>query len=94
MKQAGPVVFAVAWLTALIPLAAAAGAGTDEGTRIELEKPAPAPVEKEPGYRPRWADPDANPPEPGIENDPTPFDPVDVDANSDTLNNNLNNMDQ
>ena len=41
------------------------------------------------GYRPRWADPNAKPPEPGIENDPTPFDPADVDANSDTLNNNL-----
>lgn len=94
MKQAGLLVLGVAFSVPLFPLAAAAGAATDDGTSIEVEKPAALPVEKETGYRPRWADPYAKPPEPGIENDPTPFDPSDVDANSDTLNNNLNNMDQ
>ena len=88
MKSAGLVALTVAFLLPLFPLTAAAGAaGT--GTSVEVEKPAAAPAEPEAGYRPRWADPNAKPPEPGIENDPTPFDPADVDANTDSLNNNL-----
>jgi len=32
------------------------------------------------GYRPAWANPYAEPPEVGINDDPTPFDPADVDS--------------
>jgi hypothetical protein len=88
MKSAGHVALTVAFLLPLFPLTAAAGAAGN-GTSVEVEKPAAAPAEPEAGYRPRWADPNAKPPEPGIENDPTPFDPADVDANTDSLNNNL-----
>jgi hypothetical protein len=89
MKSAGLVALTVASLLPFYPFTAAAGAGAAGGTSMEVEKPAVAPAEPEAGYRPRWADPNAKPPEPGIENDPTPFDPADVDANTDTLNNNL-----
>jgi hypothetical protein len=92
MKQAGLFVVAVA-CSALLS-APAANAGGDAGRGGEIEKPAPPPVESNEGYRPRWADPNAKPPEPGIENDPTPFNPADVDTNSDTLNNNIDNVDQ
>jgi hypothetical protein len=89
MKSAGLVALTVASLLPFYPFTAAAGAGAAGGTSMEVEKPAAAPAEPEAGYRPRWADPNAKPPEPGIENDPTPFDPADVDANTDSLNNNL-----
>jgi hypothetical protein len=89
MKSAGLVALTVASLLPFYPFTAAAGAGAAGGTSMEVEKPAAAPAAPEAGYRPRWADPNAKPPEPGIENDPTPFDPADVDANTDTLNNNL-----
>jgi hypothetical protein len=94
MRPAGPLVLLAACLTTQYSQPARAGASAEQGTSVEVEKPAPPPVEENQGYRPRWADPDAKPPQPGIENDPTPFDPSDVDANSDTLNNNLNNVDQ
>lgn len=90
MMQWGLRVFAITGLMALLPTSAAVGA--DEGTSIQVEKPAAAPAEPEAGYRPPWADPNARPPQPGIENDPTPFNPADVDANTDTLN--INNLDQ
>lgn len=93
MRQAGLVVLSLACLTTMFSLPAAAGASADQGTSVEVEKPAAPPVENDQGYRPRWANPDAKPPQPGIENDPTPFDPSDVDANSDTLNNNLSPVD-
>jgi hypothetical protein len=83
MKPVGLFALTMASLLPFYPIAAAAGAGTS------IEKPTVAPAEPETGYRPRWADPNAKPPEPGIENDPTPFDPADVDANTDTLNNNI-----
>ena len=89
MRPTGLVALTVAFLLPLFPMTAAAGADAQGGTNVEVQKPAAAPVEPEGGYRPRWADPNAKPPEPGIENDPTPFDPADVDANTDTLNNNL-----
>lgn len=81
---------AVACLTAAISFTAIAG--DDEGTSIQVERPAAAPAESDAGYRPPWANPNAKPPQPGIENDPTPFNPADVDANTDTLN--INNLDQ
>ena len=84
MMQAGFRVIAVACLTAIIPLAAAAGDG--QGNNIQVEKPATVPEKSEKGYRPAWADPNAKPPQPGIENDPTPFNPSDMNANTDTLN--------
>ena len=89
MKPVGLVALTVASLLPFYPFTAAAGAGAAGGTSMEVEKPAAAPAEPEAGYRPRWADPNAKPPAPGIENDPTPFDPADVDANTDSLNNNL-----
>ena len=89
MKSAGLVALTVASLLPFYPFTAAAGAGAAGGPRMAVENPAAAPAEPEAGYRPRWADPNAKPPQPGIENDPTPFDPADVDANTDTLNNNL-----
>jgi len=92
MMQAGlRIVFVAASLAMSLGHVAVAG---DEGTSVEVERPAAAPAEPDPSYRPPWADPFAKAPEPGIANDPTPFDPSDVDTNSDTLNNNLNNMDQ
>ena len=92
MKQAGLVVVAVACSALLSALAA--NAGGNAGRNTEIEKPAPPPVEQDQGYRPRWADPNAKPLQPGIENDPTPFNPADVDTNSDTLNNNIDSVDQ
>jgi hypothetical protein len=94
MREAGLLVLSVACLITAYSLPATAGAPAEQGTSVQVEKPVPPPVENNQGYRPRWADPDAKSPEPGVENDPTPFDPSDVDANSDTLNNNLNNIDQ
>ena len=95
MRPAGLLGLAAACLTTPFVLpAAAAGATANQGTNAEVERAAPPPDESDGGYRPRWADPNAKPSEPGVENDPTPFDPADVDANSDTLNNNLNNVDQ
>jgi hypothetical protein len=86
--------FRVAAITGLMAFFATGSAiGGDEGTSIEVEKPAAvAPDESDGGYRPPWANPNAKPPMPGIENDPTPFNPADVDSNSDTLN--INNLDQ
>ncbi|MFA5898396.1 MAG: hypothetical protein WC829_04705 [Hyphomicrobium sp.] len=92
MIKAGCRTTAIAGLMALLPTFAVAGAG--EGTNLEIERPATPPPEADTGYRPPWANPNAKPPQPGIENDPTPFNPSDVDSNSDALNNNLNNMDQ
>jgi len=90
MITAGLRVFAVALLTAVLPLAAKAGG--EGGKNLEIEKPVELPAESDSGYRPPWANPNAKPPQPGIENDPTPFDPKDVDQNTDTLN--INNLDQ
>jgi len=90
MLKAGFRVVAAAGLAALFPLSAAVGG--DEGTSIQIERPAGASPEPEAGYRPRWADPFAKSSQPGIENDPTPFNPADVDANSDTLD--IKNLDQ
>lgn len=92
MLKAGCRIAAIVGLMALFPPCAVAGAGEERD--LQVEKPANLPPDADGGYRPRWADPNAKPPQPGIENDPTPFNPADVDANSDTLNNNLNNMDQ
>jgi hypothetical protein len=93
MRPAGLPVLAAACLTMLFTFPAAAGAPGEPANNAEVEKPAAAPIENNEGYRPRWADPNAKPPEPGIENDPTPFDPAEVGANSDTLNNNINPID-
>jgi len=93
MRHAGIPVLAAACLM-MFSLPAAAGAPADQGTSAEIEKPAAAQAESGQGYRPRWANPNAKPPAPGIEEDPTPFDPADVDANSGTLGNTINDVDQ
>ncbi|MEO8419790.1 MAG: hypothetical protein ABI457_01225 [Hyphomicrobium sp.] len=93
MRPAGLPVLTTACLTLLFAFPAATGARADPANNAEVEKPAAAPAESDAGYRPRWADPNAKPTEPGIENDPTPFNPAEVDANSDTLNNNLSPID-
>jgi hypothetical protein len=90
MIKAGLRVLVAACLMAALPIAAKAG--SEGGKSIEIEKPAAAPAESDAGYRPPWADPNAKPPEPGIENDPTPFNPADVDQNTNTLD--MKNLDQ
>jgi hypothetical protein len=83
----------IAAITAVMAMISTSGAiAAEERSNIQIEKPASAPPENDGGYRPAWADPYAQPPEPGIENDPTPFNPSDVDRNTDTLN--INNLDQ
>ena len=37
------------------------------------------------GYRPAWANPYAQPQDLGVNDDPTPFDPADVDSGPDPL---------
>lgn len=84
-------VIAITGLMVLLPTGAAMSA--EDGTSVEVERPAAMPQpEPDTGYRPPWANPNAKPPMPGIENDPTPFNPADVDSNSDTLN--INNLKQ
>jgi hypothetical protein len=39
------------------------------------------------GYRPAWANPYADPPEIGINDDPTPFYPSDVDSGGSLFDN-------
>ena len=91
MTKRGFRVVAITGLMALLTTGSAFGG--DDGTSVEVEKPAAvAPADPDTGYRPPWADPNAAPPMPGIENDPTPFNPADVDQNTDTLN--INNLDQ
>ena len=91
MTHRGFRVAAIAMLAALSSAGVAVRA--EDGKGVEIERPAAAPTpEPETGYRPPWADPNAAPSMPGIENDPTPFNPADVDQNSDTLN--INNLDQ
>ena len=94
MQKAGTLLLAVACLTTLFAPPAVAGAPATKDNSVEIEKPAAAPADTEQGYRPRWADPNAKPPEPGIENDPTTFDPADVGVNTDQLNNNISPLDQ
>jgi hypothetical protein len=89
MKKAGIFFFSAACLTTMFALPAAAGAPTNKDNSVEVEKPAAAAADTDQSYRPRWADPNAKPPEPGIENDPTTFNPADVDVNTDQLNNNI-----
>lgn len=99
MTKAGRIALAV---TLIIPLhlttalvgPSQAGSSADSGTSVEVERPAGPGPETSPGYKPRWADPNARPPMPGIDSEPTPFNPADVDTNSDPLSNNLNNVDQ
>lgn len=98
MTKAGRIALAV---TLIIPLhlttalvgSSQAGSSVNPGTRVEVERPAGPGPENAPGYKPRWADPYAQPPMPGIDSEPTPFNPADVDTNSDPLSNNLNNVD-
>ena len=89
MKKAGIFVLTAACAAVSFAPPATAGA-TDNSAGDQAAEPLLPPVEKDTsGYRPPWADPDAKPPEPGIENDPVPFNPSDVDSKSDGLNNNL-----
>jgi hypothetical protein len=88
MKKAGIFVLTAACAAVSFSLPAAAGAA-NQSTGDQAAEALLPPVEKDKGYRPPWADPDAKPPEPGIENDPVPFNPADVDSKSDGLNNNL-----
>ncbi len=77
---------------ALVASPFAAWAGDEQGTSLKVEKPVAVPPDNDAGYRPRWADPNAKPSQPGIESNPTPFNPADVDANSDPLD--IKNLDQ
>ena len=83
MRTYGVVLVVLATWTAYMPLAAASW---------ERE---PFPVQEEDreslesanyqGYRPAWANPYALPPEVGINDDPTPFFPADVDDGASPL---------
>ena len=99
MTKAGRIALAVTLtislhLTTVLVDASRAGSSANSGTSVEIERPAGPRSEPAPGYKPRWADPNARPPMPGIDSEPTPFNPADVDTNSDPLSNNLNNVDQ
>ena len=83
MQRLGPLAL-VAALFAAFP---SAFAQEGEATNAEIEAPAAQQPEPSEGYRPPWADPYAKPPMPGIENDPTPFNPADVDSGPSPLSN-------
>ena len=88
MKKAGICVLTAACAAVSFSLPATAGTA-DKSAGDQAAEPMLPRVDKDKGDRPPWADPDAKPDEPGIENDPVPFNPADVDSKSDGLNNNL-----
>lgn len=82
MRQAGILVFAAACMTAAFALPVAAAETAGEVLAPQQVTPNSPPPEDSDDYRPPWADPDAKPPEPGIDDDPTPFNPSNVDGKS------------
>jgi hypothetical protein len=89
----------LAFSTLALALAIGAQQTTMAGQEGEVVRPKqvpnnPPPPDNVEGYRPPWANPNAKPPEPGIENDPTPFNPADVEVDSDQLNNNIDPLNQ
>lgn len=71
-------VIAVA-LSLLAALPLSAQARDREGRRVKDDPHSLASPNYE-GYRPAWANPYAQPEELGVNDDPTPFDPADVDS--------------
>jgi len=65
-------------VTAQAPFAAARERGG--GRSLSLDDPRSLASPNYEGYRPAWANPYADPPEIGVNDDPTPFDPSDVDS--------------
>jgi hypothetical protein len=75
----------VASLIVLAPLAATARESTP--TQSEEEDTTSLASPDYQGYRPAWANPYADPPEIGINDDPTPFYPSDVDSGGSLFDN-------
>jgi hypothetical protein len=74
--------------TALLPLAAAArerDRGRDGERGLSLDDPRSLASPNYRGYRPAWANPYAEPEELGVNDDPTPFNPSDVDSGPNPL---------
>jgi hypothetical protein len=87
MRHAGILVSIAACALAMCAQpAAAAEPGTQTVAPRQVQTNPPPPDEGE-DYRPPWADPDAKPPEAGIDDDPTQFNPTNVDGSSPLDNN-------
>lgn len=88
MRRAGTLIFVAVCMSAICVQPAAAAEPTIQTvTPQQGQANPPPPDEGDQDYKPPWADPDAKPPEPGIDDDPTPFNPSDVDGKS-VLDNN------
>jgi len=82
MRRAGILVIFAACTAVICALPVAAESTGEVVVPQQVGPNPPPPEESDQGYRPPWADPYAKPPEPGIEGDPTPFNPSDVDGKS------------
>ena len=72
--------------TALLPLAAEARErGRERERALPLDDPRSLASPDYQGYRPAWANPYAEPEELGVNDDPTPFNPADVDSGPNPL---------
>ncbi len=88
MRHAGIIVlFAVCTAVICAGPAAAAGPGTQTVGPPQVQPNPPPPGAGDQDYKPPWAEPDAKPPEVGIDDDPTPFNPSNVDGSSPLDNN-------
>jgi hypothetical protein len=86
MHKLGVFVTVVAILvTAQAPFAAANERGRDRERALPLDDPRSLASPDYQGYRPAWANPYAEPGELGVNDDPTPFDPSDVDSGPNPL---------
>lgn len=70
-----------ACMLAVLVLAAPLSADARDGHRERIkDDPHSLASPNYEGYRPDWANPYAEPEEPGVNDDPTPFNPADVDS--------------
>lgn len=67
-------------VTTQAPLAAARERARERGQALPLNDPRSLASPDYQGYRPAWANPYAEPPMPGVNDFPTPFNPADVDS--------------
>lgn len=80
MRTFAALLSAVATLMVVHAQAAAAGREREPFPVAEEDDPTSLASPDYDGYRPAWANPYAEPPEIGVNDDPTPFDPGDVDS--------------
>jgi hypothetical protein len=78
MNKIGVLSLLLAAAVTLAPLGAAAKEFRDDPREDDESMSLASP--NYPGYRPAWANPYAEPEELGVNDDPTPFDPADVDS--------------